>query len=118
MPTRRPAKARGEVYLVGAGPGAPELLTLRALKLMQRAEIALYDNLISAAVLDLLPATVERIYVGHARRTPRPRAGPTAGPGREDLRRQAARRPRHAPGGDQRPAGSLCESGQARAAIE
>ncbi len=62
---RRPGK--GEVYLVGAGPGDPELLTLRALKLMQCADVALYDNLISKEVLLLLPPSVERIYVGKQR---------------------------------------------------
>lgn len=57
----------GEVYLVGAGPGDPELLTLRALKLILRAEVALYDNLVSDAVLDLIPPGVVRTYVGKRR---------------------------------------------------
>src|SRR5579863_2790271 len=54
----------GKVYLVGAGPGDPELLTLRGKRLLERAECVLYDNLVNHSLLDLAPASAERIYVG------------------------------------------------------
>ena len=61
---QRPAGGRGRVILVGAGPGDPDLLTLRAIQRIRDADVVVFDHLVGSDILDLIPVDTQRIYVG------------------------------------------------------
>lgn len=55
---------KGKVYLIGAGPGDPELITIKAQKLLRKADVLLYDRLVTEGILENIPQNCEKIYVG------------------------------------------------------
>jgi len=56
----------GKVYLVGAGPGDSKLITLRAVELIQKADVVLYDRLVSKKIISMIPKSAKKVYVGRA----------------------------------------------------
>ena len=54
----------GKVYLVGAGPGDPKLLTVKAVELLKEADVVIYDRLVGEEILNLAPEKAEKLYVG------------------------------------------------------
>jgi hypothetical protein len=70
MNTPQHSPRTGTVYLIGSGPGALDLLTLRAARLIAEADAIVYDHLIADGVLDLVRADAQKIYVGKVRITP------------------------------------------------
>lgn len=56
----------GTVYLVGAGPGDPKLITIKAVELLQKADVVLYDRLVSKKIISMIPKSAHKVYVGRA----------------------------------------------------
>ncbi|WP_394176329.1 uroporphyrinogen-III C-methyltransferase [Thalassotalea litorea] len=64
LPTSKSNFKQGDIALIGAGPGDAELLTIKALRFLQNADVVVYDRLVSKEILDLIPIQARRIYVG------------------------------------------------------
>jgi len=67
LPGGRETRQAGRVFLVGSGPGNPELLTLRAARVMQQADVVLYDHLVAPEIVEMVRDGAQRIYVGKER---------------------------------------------------